>query len=63
MTVSRGLIYLWRRAAMRQVQEAFVPAVIEGEPGTVADASMGQPEAAIVLEFGKRGLKAAVQAA
>jgi transposase len=48
---------------MRQVQEAFVPAVIEGEPGTVADASMGQPEAAIVLEFGKRGLKAAVQAA
>jgi len=49
--VSRGLIYLWRRAAMRQVQEAFVPAVLEDEPGTVADASIGQPEAAIVLEF------------
>lgn len=29
--VSRGLIYLWRRAALQQVQEAFVPAVIEDE--------------------------------
>jgi transposase len=37
--VSRGLIYLWRRAALRQVQETFVPAVIEDEPGTTANAS------------------------
>lgn len=49
--VSRGLIYVWRRAALRQVREAFVPAVIEDEPGIVADARMEQPEAAIVLEL------------
>ena len=49
--VSRGLIYLWRRAALQQVQEAFVPAVIEDEPGTTANASAQEPEAAIVLDF------------
>jgi transposase len=46
--VSRGLIYLWRRTALQQVQEAFVPAVIEDEPGTAPPA---QPEAAIVLDL------------
>lgn len=30
--VSRGLIYEWRRSALRKVQEAFVPALIENEP-------------------------------
>lgn len=49
--VSRGLIYLWRRAAMRQVREAFVPAVIEDEPGSVDDKSIAEPAAAIVLEL------------
>lgn len=49
--VSRGLIYLWRRAALQQAQEAFVPAVIEDEPGTTANASPQEPEAAIVLDF------------
>ena len=33
--VSRGLIYLWRRTALRQVQEAFVPAFIEDDPGEI----------------------------
>lgn len=27
--VSRGLIYIWRREALRRAQSAFVPAVIE----------------------------------
>ncbi|PZR80879.1 MAG: IS66 family insertion sequence hypothetical protein [Stutzerimonas stutzeri] len=49
--VSRGLIYLWRRTALRQVREEFVPAVIEDEPRTVAEALIEEPEAAIVLEF------------
>ena len=49
--VSRGLIYLWRRTALRQVQEAFVPAVIEDDPGSVGSASAAKPEAAIVLEL------------
>lgn len=49
--VSRGLIYLWRRAALRQAREAFVPAVIEDESGTAADASAQEPEAAVVLEL------------
>lgn len=49
--VSRGLIYLWRRTALRKVREAFVPAVIEDDPGAVADASIEEPAAAIVLEF------------
>ncbi|NMN03881.1 MULTISPECIES: transposase [unclassified Novosphingobium] len=49
--VSRGLIYLWRRAALQQVQEAFVPAVIEDESETTANASAQEPEAAIVLDF------------
>ena len=37
--VSRGLIYLWRRTALRKVREAFVPAVIEGamRAATVTD--------------------------
>jgi len=45
--ISRSLIYQWRKAAMRRVQEAFVPAVIDdaGEPATVPPA----PEAAIIL--------------
>ena len=45
--VSRGLIYLWRRTALRQVQEAFVPAVIEDKTVAVGSTSMTQPEAAI----------------
>lgn len=48
--VSRGLIYLWRRTALRQVQEAFVPAVIEDEPGAIGS-TPAEPEAAIVLDF------------
>ncbi|HEX7854464.1 MAG TPA: transposase [Sphingobium sp.] len=50
--VSRGLIYLWRRTALRHVQEAFVPAVIEDDLGSVAGMSVAvEPEAAIVLEL------------
>lgn len=49
--VSRGLIYLWRRTALRQVQEAFVPAVIEDEPGAISSTPTAEPEAAIVLDF------------
>ena len=49
--VSRGLIYLWRRTALRQVQEAFAPAVIEDEVGTFGGAPTAEPEAAMVLEF------------
>ena len=49
--ISRGLIYLWRRAALRQVQETFVPAVIEDEPGAIGSVPTAEPEAAIVLEL------------
>ena len=50
--VSRSLIYQWRRTALRKVQEAFVPAVIEGdiEPAAAKPVS-SEPEAAIVLEL------------
>lgn len=50
--ISRSLIYQWRKAAMRRVQEAFVPAVIDnaGEPATIPTAPT-EPEAAIVLEL------------
>lgn len=50
--VSRGLIYIWRRAALRQAEAAFVPAIIEddvqeGRPAVLPSA----PEAVIVLEL------------
>lgn len=50
--VSRGLIYIWRRAALCRAQEAFLPAVIEdaAEPSP-APVSLAEPEAAIVLEL------------
>ena len=50
--VSRGLIYQWRRTAMRRVQEAFVPAVIDNrsEAG-LAPPAPTEPEAAIVLDL------------
>lgn len=50
--VSRTLIYIWRKAAMRRAQEAFVPAVIDdaAEPVT-AGAPPVEPEAAIVLDL------------
>lgn len=51
--VSRGLIYIWRRAALRRAEAAFVPAVIEDVPEpTVAPTALSEPEAAIVLELG-----------
>lgn len=50
--VSRGLIYIWRRAAMRRAEAAFVPAVIEDVPGPVmAPSAPSEPEAVIVLEL------------
>lgn len=30
--VARGLIYQWRRAALRQAEPVFVPAVVVNEP-------------------------------
>jgi transposase len=50
--VSRTLIYIWRRAALRWAEAAFVPAVIEdaAEPIT-AVAAPTEPEAAIVLDL------------
>ncbi|WP_066117134.1 transposase [Blastomonas sp. CCH11-A4] len=54
--VSRGLIYIWRREAMRRAQSAFAPAVIEDaaalEP---ACGPAAEPEAAIVLELADGG--------
>jgi transposase len=50
--VSRGLIYIWRRAALRRTQGAFVPVVIDDAPEPhVATRSPGEPEAAIILEL------------
>lgn len=50
--VSRTLIYIWRRAALRRAQEAFVPAVIDDAPKpAMAPPSPTEPEAAIVLEL------------
>ena len=50
--VSRSLIYQWRRAALRRVQEAFVPAVIDNTPEpAVVPTAPTEPEAAIVLEL------------
>jgi transposase len=50
--VSRTLIYIWRRAAMCRMQEAFVPAVIDDTPERAeAPPSPTEPEAAIVLEL------------
>lgn len=50
--VSRGLVYQWRRAALRRAQTAFVPAVIEDVVGS--EPTRGptpEPEAAIVLDL------------
>jgi transposase len=50
--VSRGLIYIWRREALRRAQSAFVPAVIEDSvPSEPPFGSVAEPEAAIVLEL------------
>lgn len=50
--VSRTLIYIWRRAAVRRAEAAFVPAVIEDAPEPTAAAIVpAEPEAAIVLEL------------
>lgn len=50
--VSRGLIYIWRREALRRAQSAFVPAVIEdAAPSEPPCGSVAEPEAAIVLEL------------
>ena len=50
--VSRTLIYIWRRAALRRAEAAFVPAVIEDAPEpAVAPIAPTGPEAAIVLEL------------
>ena len=50
--VSRSLIYQWRRAALRRVKEAFVPAVIDNTPEpAVVPTAPTEPEAAIVLEL------------
>lgn len=50
--VSRGLIYIWRREALRRAQSAFVRAVIEdAAPSEPPFGSVAEPEAAIVLEL------------
>jgi transposase len=50
--VSRTLIYIWRRAALRRAEAAFVPAVIEDAPEpTAAPIAPTEPEAAIVFEL------------
>jgi transposase len=50
--VSRALIYIWRRAALRRAEAAFVPAVIEDAPGPIAvPIAPTEPEAAIVFEL------------
>jgi transposase len=50
--VSRTLIYIWRRAALRRAEKAFVPAVIDDRPEpSVALTAPPGPEAAIVLEL------------
>jgi transposase len=49
--VSRSLIYQWRRAALRRVQEAFVPAVVDDGPEPASPRAPAEPEAAIVLEL------------
>lgn len=36
--VARGLIYQWRRAALRQSEPVFVPAVVVNEPAEPASA-------------------------
>ncbi len=51
--VSRTLIYVWRREALRRVQAAFVPAVIEDPVEPMVPSAVGtEPEAAIILELG-----------
>lgn len=50
--VSRTLIYLWRRAALRRAEAAFVPAVIEDSAEPMAASAVGaELDAAIVLEL------------
>lgn len=51
--ISRTLIYVWRRAALRRAQAAFVPAVIDdaSEPPMAAQPAPAEPEAAIVLDL------------
>ena len=50
--VSRSLIYQWRKTAMRRVQEAFVPAVIDDTPEpAVVPTAPTEPQASIVLEL------------
>jgi transposase len=45
--VARSLIYQWRRAALRQAEPAFVPAVlVDGPPEQASD-----PVAAVVLDL------------
>ena len=50
--VSRTLIYVWRRAATRRAQEAFVPAVIEDVAEPIAPSMVSaEPEPAIMLDL------------
>ena len=50
--VSRGLIYIWRRAALKRAQSAFAPAMIEdAAPSESPCGPAAEPEAAIVLDL------------
>jgi transposase len=50
--VSRTLIYIWRKAALRRAEAAFAPAVIEDAPEPAAALAVpSEPEAAIVLDL------------
>lgn len=50
--VSRGLIYIWRREALRRAQSVFAPAVIEDAAPSEQPGRLDvEPEAAIVLEL------------
>lgn len=54
--ISRGLIYIWRREAMRRAQSAFAPAVIEDAASLELPCGpAAEPEAAIVLELADGG--------
>ena len=54
--VSWGLVYQWRRAALRRAQAAFVPAVIEDAAGSEPTRGpIPEPEAAIMLYLADGG--------
>ena len=53
--VSRGLIHIWRREAMRRAQSAFAPAVSEDTALESPCTPVAEPEGAIVLELAEGG--------